>query len=266
MAGKDVLLEKDLTEKVATIKRFEYSPLGSELKKQTDIAKEKYQRSYKSFSSKKDNKHVNESLNKKEADAEILTKKKYNKLNLISNKFSFHGYSDNKKFDTLSFKSKHSYLLTFSDDLENFTKIKPAKLSKKKEQEKGYDAAVELYNKRFENFCDQYEELLDAKKKLDHKFKSINLKFKGYNYDGWFTKKESDDKTLEGDEKEVKEGKLLQILTPNKLLTRLLVLLAQIKAVNNSYKLKKEIRQIINLLYQHDVITKKVLKYLIRSL
>ena len=47
---------------------------------------------------------------------------------------------------------------------------------------------------------------------------------------------------LEGDEEEVKEGKGLKILTGNKLLPRLPVLLAQIKAGNNSYKLKNEIR------------------------
>ena len=38
---------------------------------------------------------------------------------------------------------------------------------------------------------------------------------------------------------EVKEGKGLKILTPNKLLTRLPILLAEIKAGNNLYKLKK---------------------------
>ena len=38
---------------------------------------------------------------------------------------------------------------------------------------------------------------------------------------------------------EVKEGKGLKILTPNKLLTRLPILLAEIKAGNNFYKLKK---------------------------
>ena len=32
VTGKDVLPEKALLEKVATIKRFEYSPLGKELK------------------------------------------------------------------------------------------------------------------------------------------------------------------------------------------------------------------------------------------
>ena len=43
---------------------------------------------------------------------------------------------------------------------------------------------------------------------------------------------------LEGNEEEVKEEKGLKILTPNKLLIRLPILLAQIKAGNNSYKLK----------------------------
>ena len=40
------------------------------------------------------------------------------------------------------------------------------------------------------------------------------------------------------DEEEVREGKVLKILTPNKPLTSLSVLLAQIKAKNNSCKLK----------------------------
>ena len=39
LTDKDVLPEKVLLEKVATIKRLEYSPLGSVLKKQTEIAK-----------------------------------------------------------------------------------------------------------------------------------------------------------------------------------------------------------------------------------
>ena len=72
----------------------------------------------------------------------------------------------------------------------------------------------------------------------------------------------SDIPPLEGDE-EVKEEKELIILTPNKLLTRLLKLLAQIKAGNNLCELKNEIRQILNLLYQHIKITEKVYNNLI---
>ena len=41
---------------------------------------------------------------------------------------------------------------------------------------------------------------------------------------------------------QIKTRKGLEILTPNKLLTRYPVLLSQIKAGNNSYKLKNEIK------------------------
>ena len=43
MTGEEVLPETGLLEKAATIRRFEYSPLGIELKKQTDIAKKQYE-------------------------------------------------------------------------------------------------------------------------------------------------------------------------------------------------------------------------------
>ena len=39
LTGKGVLPENDLLEKTAAIKRFEYSSLGSDLKKQTDTDK-----------------------------------------------------------------------------------------------------------------------------------------------------------------------------------------------------------------------------------
>ena len=49
---------------------------------------------------------------------------------------------------------------------------------------------------------------------------------------------------LQGDD-EVKEGKGLTILTPNKLLTKPPTLLAQIKSGNNSYKLKMKSDKIL---------------------
>ena len=56
---------------------------------------------------------------------------------------------------------------------------------------------------------------------------------------------------LKGDEEEVKVGKGLKILSPNKLLIRLSILLVQLKPRYNLAKLKNEIRQILYLLYQH---------------
>ena len=71
---------------------------------------------------------------------------------------------------------------------------------------------------------------------------------------------------LKCDEQEVKEGRGLQILTPNKLLTRLPILLAQIKVANNSYKLKNKIRKMCFLLYQNNKFPKKVYNSLIKLL
>ena len=70
---------------------------------------------------------------------------------------------------------------------------------------------------------------------------------------------------LEGDQ-EVSEGKGLKVLTPNKLITSLSVLLAQVKARNNPIRLKNESRQIVYLLYQHNKITKTVCNNLMKSL
>ena len=75
----------------------------------------------------------------------------------------------------------------------------------------------------------------------------------------------SDMPPLEGDEEKVKEKKELKTLTPKKLLTRLLILLAQIKTGSNLYKLKNEIKQILYLLYPHNKITKKVYNNLMNS-
>ena len=43
MTGRDVLPEKDLLGKAAAFKRFEYSPLGKELKKETSVAEKHFQ-------------------------------------------------------------------------------------------------------------------------------------------------------------------------------------------------------------------------------
>ena len=43
MTRKDVLPKKDLLEKAATMKRFEYSSLGKNMKKQTSVTEKQYQ-------------------------------------------------------------------------------------------------------------------------------------------------------------------------------------------------------------------------------
>ena len=58
--------------------------------------------------------------------------------------------------------------------------------------------------------------------------------------------------------KEEQKGKGLKILTPNQMLKRLPIALAQVKAGNNSESILNEIRQIFYSLYRSKEITKKV--------
>ena len=55
----------------------------------------------------------------------------------------------------------------------------------------------------------------------------------------------------------------LKILTPNQILSRLPITLAQLKAGNNSEKLKSEIRQLLYFLYRSKKLTKQIYQSLV---
>ena len=59
------------------------------------------------------------------------------------------------------------------------------------------------------------------------------------------------------------QGQRLKILTPNQMLGRLPILLAQLKAGNNSVKLKNETRQLLYSLYRSKKLTKQPYKSLV---
>ena len=58
-------------------------------------------------------------------------------------------------------------------------------------------------------------------------------------------------------------GQGLKILTPNQMLSRLPILLAQLKGGNNSEKLKNEIRQLLYSLYRSKKFTRNIYQSLI---
>ena len=61
-------------------------------------------------------------------------------------------------------------------------------------------------------------------------------------------------------------GQRLKILTPDQMLSRLPITLAQLKAGNNSEKLKNEIRQLLYSLYRSKKLTKNVYNNLINAI
>ena len=62
------------------------------------------------------------------------------------------------------------------------------------------------------------------------------------------------------------EGKRLKILTPDQVLSRLLISLAQLKAENNSEKLKNEIRKLLYSLYHSRKLTRAIYNNLINAI
>ena len=59
------------------------------------------------------------------------------------------------------------------------------------------------------------------------------------------------------------QGQGLKTLTPNQMLSRLSISIAQLKAGNNSEKLKNEIKQLLYSLYRLKQLTKNISKSLI---
>ena len=66
--------------------------------------------------------------------------------------------------------------------------------------------------------------------------------------------------------KQNQQGQGLKILTPNQMLSRLPITLAQLKAGNNSQKLINEIRQLLYSLYRSKKLTKTIYNHLINAI
>ena len=74
---------------------------------------------------------------------------------------------------------------------------------------------------------------------------------------------------LESEESAAKgqqQGQGLKILTPKQMITRLPILLAQLKAVNNSEKLKNEIRQKVYSFYRSKNLSKTIYNNFINTI
>ena len=71
------------------------------------------------------------------------------------------------------------------------------------------------------------------------------------------------EKILQFNKQNQQEGQGIKILTPNQMLNRLPIALAQLQAGNNSNKLKNEIRQLLYSLYLSGNMTEQIYKNLI---
>ena len=117
MTGKDVLPQKDLLEKAAAIKRFEFSLLGKGLKMQTSVTEKQYQSFDKDF-------------NHDEKEEPVKIKKegrlKTDDSSLVCNKrYSLSEFKNVGKYEDESLTTRFDNMVSFNQRLKEFKKFTP---------------------------------------------------------------------------------------------------------------------------------------------
>ena len=126
LTGEGVVPEKDLPEKVATIKRFEYLPLSKELKTQASVAEKQYQKLNKFF--KYDDEEVPVKIRKEKQEITCRPKRMYN------NKYTFRKYKNVRKYLNYYFKKNCNRLVQFYHQLKEFKRFNPQTVETKEKR------------------------------------------------------------------------------------------------------------------------------------
>ena len=238
--------------------KFAYSPLGKALEKQIKTIEDQGKEQVKAIQDNKQLVNINKDdykdrllLSKEREIFKDIYNKRLDKIEELNNKIDY----DNLEYVVYSNKKIYNFSeladpRTFLDD------IKKGKMSLEE---------AKIYQ---QNFLD-YLNIIRKGNKNDEQRKTlanINILYNARNNAIKFIEDYGsmilEAKTLAREQ----EGIGLKILTPNQMLKRLPIALAQIKAGNNSESLLNEIRQIAYSLYRSKEITKKVYNNIINSI
>ena len=240
--------------------KFNYSPLGKAFEKQVKTIEDQGEKQVKAIQDNKKLVKINKDDDYK--DKLLLSRgreifkdiynKKLDKIEELNNKIDYNdlnyvvvGTGDKYSFDDLD------------DPLTLLNNIKKGEISMDKAMEQQYNFRKYINLIRIGNKNDNQKRTLA----------NINIVYNArdnaiqYIHDYGRMILEAREQTL------IEQyGKGLKILTPNKMLKRLPIALAQVKAGNNSESLLNEIRQIVYSLYRSNEITKKVYNNIINSI
>ena len=237
--------------------KFTYSPLGKAFEKQTKTIEDQGEKQIKAIQDNKqqllnDNDYKNKLLISKEREIfKDVYNKRLDKIEELNNKIDY----DNLKYivESSGYEYRFNKIkdpITFLDDM------KKGKISLKeaKDQQQNYYKYLNTIRKGNKNAAQKrtlanINILFNAR---DNAIKSIE------DYSSMILEAKKLSKE--------QEGTGLKILTPNQMLKRLPIALAQIKAGNDSESLLNKIRQIAYSLHQSKEITKKVYNNIIKSI
>ena len=237
--------------------KFTYSPLGKAFEKQTKTIEDQGKKQVKAI---QDNKQLVNIDNCDYKDKLLLSKereifkdiynKRLDKLEELNNKIDYN----NLNYAVVSSGDEYNFN-NLDDPLTFLSNIKKGKISLNEaiEQQRNYYSYLNIIRIGNKN-ANQKKVLANAN--ILYNARNSAIKFI----------QDYGSMILEAKKLAKQKGTGLKILTPNQMLKRLPIALAQIKAGSNSESLLNEIRQIVYSLHRSKEITKKVYNNIIKSI
>ena len=240
--------------------KFTYPPLGKALEKQAKTIKDQGKKQVKAIQDNKQLVNINNDndykdkllLSRERKIFKDIYNKRLDKIEELNNKIDYN----NLNYVVVGTDDKYNFN-NLDDPLTLLSNIKKGQISMGK-------AIEEQCNFR------KYLNLIRIGNKNDNQKRTLANIIVFYNARDKATQfiRDYSGMILEARNQALEEqfGKGLKILTPNQMLKRLPIALAQIKAGNNSESLLNEIRQIVYSLCRSKEITKKVYNNIINSI
>ena len=255
LTGEEILPSNQ--QQVIEQAKFTYSPLGKVFEKQTKTIEDKEEKQIKAIQDNRkqlisDDDYKNKLLISKEREIfKDIYNKRLDKLEELNNKIDY----DNLKYVVERSGDEYSFT-KIKDPIALLNDIKKGKISLEEAKEKQKD----YYN--YLNTIRKGNESANQKRTLANINIFINARDIAIKFIEDYSSMILEAKKLAKEQ----EGTGLKILTPNQMLKRLPIALAQVKAGNNSESLLNEIRQIVYSLYRSKEITKNLYNNIIKSI
>ena len=252
LTGEEILPSNE--QQIIQQAKFNYSPLGKAYEKQRETIEDQGEKQVKAI---QDKQIVN--INKNDYKDKLLLSKEREIFKDIYNKRLDRIEELNNKIDY----DNLNYVVYSSKKIYNFSELKNS-LTLLDEIKKG-EMTLEDAKSYQKDFLDYLNNIRKGNKSVEQRqtLANLNAREEAIKFIEDYGSMILEAKKLA---KKDQEGKGLKILTPNQMLKRLPIALAQVKAGNNSESLLNETRQIVYSLYRSKEITKKVYNNIINSI
>ena len=242
--------------------KFNYSFLGKAIEKQRKTIEGQVKEQVKAIQDNKQLVNINKDdykdkllLSKEREIFKDIFNKRLNKIEEMSNEIDY----DDLDYVILSKDMEYNFSIEKDPiNLLNDTKEGEISLEEARSRQKNYLHYLNIIRKGYKNS--------GQKRTLSNIENHFNARESVIKFIEDYGTMVLEAKRLAREQEGTGANKMLKILTPNQILKRLPIALAQVKAGNNSESLLNEIRQIVYSLYRSKEITKKVYNNIINSI